>query len=185
MSERTPQAGDWYEKDNCRVRIVGFRLDGVAITETIGGFIGCIEDFSGWKHLPGCDSFEWQEPKVIDVDPGEGWRWLEDHERIHEGDQFFRPKYAEFLPVAGSVGHEAKCLRENGNPIRRRIAPVQPANHTCCTIDASGQHQLKERKKTVTFHEVVVRTPSGRELQWVENRNGMFCTGRTRTEVVE
>lgn len=186
MSKTIPEIGDWWQYNGVRVYICGKTSHGLLVCEYKNGNTLKMKQGENWKHLPGCDSFEWQEPKSINVDPGEGWRWLEDDERIHEGDQFFRPKYAEFLPVAGSVGHEAKCLRENGNPIRRRIAPAQPSNHTSCTIDASGRHQLKEQKKTVTFHEVVTfNTYFGHEIRWVSNPVDNVCTGRTRTEVVE
>jgi hypothetical protein len=60
MSEKKPQTGEWWECDFTRVRIVGHRLDGVAITEAKGGYIGCIKDLTGWRNLPSCDSFEWQ-----------------------------------------------------------------------------------------------------------------------------
>lgn len=53
-------AGEWYENDSLRVRIVGKRLDGKVITETHGGFIGSINDKSEWTHLPDCDSFYWK-----------------------------------------------------------------------------------------------------------------------------
>ncbi len=62
MTEKKPQTGEWWECDFARVRIVGHRLDGVAITEAEGGYIGCIKDLTGWKHLTGCDSFEWESP---------------------------------------------------------------------------------------------------------------------------
>ena len=58
--QKKPLAGEWWEKDGCRVRVVGHRLDGAAITETHGGFIGLLRVIEGWKHLTGCDSFEWQ-----------------------------------------------------------------------------------------------------------------------------
>ena len=57
-------AGEWYENDSLRVRIVGKRLDGKVITETHGGFLGSISDKSEWKHLPDCDSFYWRPEPV-------------------------------------------------------------------------------------------------------------------------
>jgi len=81
MTEKKPQAGEWWEHDGYRVYVVGHRRDGVVITEAIGGFIGCIENQFGWKHLPECDSFEWQSPDdwvtqnlVPDRDGLDEWR---------------------------------------------------------------------------------------------------------------
>jgi hypothetical protein len=97
MTEK-PQTGEWWECDFARVRIVGHRLDGVAITEAKGGYIGCIKDLTGWKHLTGCDSFEWESPddwvtqdrvydrpsidqwrRVFDGIPDD-WRWSTEYE---------------------------------------------------------------------------------------------------------
>ena len=61
MSElKKPEAGEWWQRDWCRVLIVGRKLNGNVITETINGLIGTMQDEEEWQHLPDCDSFEWQ-----------------------------------------------------------------------------------------------------------------------------
>ena len=73
MSEKKPQAGEWWEHEGYRVYVVGHRRDGVVITEAVGGFIGCIENEFGWKHLPDCDSFEWQPETFPQFYRGDKW----------------------------------------------------------------------------------------------------------------
>lgn len=60
MSEKKPQAGEFWEWSGVRLRIVGTRMNGSIVAEHECGHLefGCrIFDM---KHLPECDSFEWQ-----------------------------------------------------------------------------------------------------------------------------
>jgi hypothetical protein len=42
------------------------------------------------EHLPDCTGFDWVPPKRPDAP--EGWRWLEDEEKIQDGDRYWNKK---------------------------------------------------------------------------------------------
>jgi len=71
--------------------------------------------------------------KTIEVNPGEGYRWLDDSEQITHGDEIFRPMYnpmwlpvekiatgAPFLPAA-YYGWNVRRKIERANPIRTDV----------------------------------------------------------------
>ncbi len=61
MSEqKKPEIGEWWEHDSDRVLIVGKTRNGIAIAEYQDGSVYEIENGKNFKHLPDCDSFEWQ-----------------------------------------------------------------------------------------------------------------------------
>ncbi len=61
MSEqKKPEIGEWWEHDSNRVLIVGKTRNGIAIAEYQDGSVYEIENGENFKHLPDCDSFDWQ-----------------------------------------------------------------------------------------------------------------------------
>ena len=63
MSEKQPQAGEWWQKDDTRLCIIGTKKNGLTVGETECGSLIPFMSIHGWQHLPDCDSFEWQ-PEV-------------------------------------------------------------------------------------------------------------------------
>lgn len=57
---KSPQIGEWWDREGFRVLIVGRKLNGKVITETVGGFLGTMRDEEQWVHVPECDSFDWK-----------------------------------------------------------------------------------------------------------------------------
>ena len=60
MIDKKPQAGEFWGWAGCRLRIIGTRSNGVIVAEHECGSLefGCT--FGEMKHLPDCDSFDWQ-----------------------------------------------------------------------------------------------------------------------------
>ena len=63
MSEKQPQAGEWWQKEDTRVFIIGTKKNGLTVGETECGNLIPFMSIHGWQHLPECDSFKWQ-PEV-------------------------------------------------------------------------------------------------------------------------
>ena len=63
MTAKQPQAGEYWQKEDTRVFIVGTRKNGLTLGETECGTLIPFLPIHGWQHLSDCDSFEWQ-PKV-------------------------------------------------------------------------------------------------------------------------
>lgn len=63
MTTKQPQAGEWWQKEDTRVCIVGTRKNGLTVGEMQSGTLIPFMSIHGWQHLPDCDSFEWQ-PEV-------------------------------------------------------------------------------------------------------------------------
>lgn len=71
IKAKKPQAGEWWEyKDNtkCRRYIIGNNHKGHPVGVSECGEYEVFDEQGNmrvefWKHLPGCDSFEWQPPK--------------------------------------------------------------------------------------------------------------------------
>ena len=130
MTEKKPQTGEWWECDFTRVRIVGHRLDGVVITEAIGGFIGCIENEFGWKHLPDCDSFEWQ-PETFP----QYWSTFGGIASVAYVEQVSKKEFREVLkdgtvnPIARSGSYSAdgrkRLTREQAEALVQKPEPVE------------------------------------------------------------
>jgi hypothetical protein len=100
----------------------------VAITEAKGGFIGCIENEFGWKHLPECDSFEWESPddwvtqdRVPDRPGIDQWRrvWPRTkpddwQDSSHSSSTFY--KHGDTCRISKSV-FEVRCRRKDLPPL--------------------------------------------------------------------
>lgn len=62
MSE-VPKTGGWYQdKIGTRVVVIGMASKFRVVVEHECGTIGFMGDWNGWRHLPGCTGFSWQEP---------------------------------------------------------------------------------------------------------------------------
>lgn len=120
MTEKKPQAGEWWEHDGYRVYVVGHRRDGVVITEAIGGFIGCIENELGWKHLPECDSFEWQSPDdwvtqdMVPPRDGIDWYFIENIHLVYVPKKSFDSIMLKHGDIVGDIGMlHVRCRRRD------------------------------------------------------------------------
>ena len=60
IEQKQPQAGEWWQKDDTRVCIVGTKKNGLTVGEMQSGTLIPFLPVHGWQHLPYCDSFEWQ-----------------------------------------------------------------------------------------------------------------------------
>jgi len=127
MSEKKPLAGEWWEKEGVRLLIVGTKRSGITVGEHECGSIDLFHHQYDWQHLPDCTGWDWQpEVNTIDVSPGDGFRWLENHEIMRDGDQLFRCEDARFHFVKGGIGAKADSLITNGYPVRRQIENPDP-----------------------------------------------------------
>lgn len=72
--------------------------------------------------------------KVIDVDPGKGYRWLEPHELPIEGDEFFH------VSSGWRKSHNwiDGCPQADGLCYRRRVEPLRTQVRFWCRGSASG-----------------------------------------------
>ena len=68
MSDKKPQAGEFWEWAGCRLRIIGTRLNGAVVAEHECGSLefGCTA--GDMKHISDCDSFDWQPEPVESPD---------------------------------------------------------------------------------------------------------------------
>jgi len=60
VSEK-PKAGDWWEKEGVRLRVIGEKRNGLTVGEHECGSIDLFRGQDGWQHLPKCTGFDWQE----------------------------------------------------------------------------------------------------------------------------
>ncbi len=60
---KQPQPGEYWQKEDTRVFVVGRKKNGVTVGETECGGIMVFLHIHGWQHLTDCDSFLWQ-PEV-------------------------------------------------------------------------------------------------------------------------
>lgn len=89
----------------------------------------CFKDIV--EHLPDCDSFDWVPPKRPNAP--EGWRWLEDDEKIQGEDCYWAKKYnnGEFADdkascYIGKTWIRLKHLMPWAWGVVRKIEPPQP-----------------------------------------------------------
>ncbi len=100
----------------------------------------CLKDII--EHLPDCDSFDWVPPKRPNAP--DGWRWLEDEEKIQEGDRYWNKKLEvpNFLDSAcvyvNCTCNKAKAVMPGIWGVLRKIEPPQPKCRpfTCSELDA-------------------------------------------------
>lgn len=99
-------ADQWVQSkaDERRLFVVGVLTEGRLVVELNRNCVLRIVDeiaLADFEHLPDCSGWDWvapvPAPKVIDVDPGEGWRWLEKGEPVLEGDQWFSVAVADWF----------------------------------------------------------------------------------------
>lgn len=130
----TPKSGEWWLSDSGVVAyIVGRTLDGSPVwmqqsrgrlvSDEMKSFLLC------FHHEPRCDSFDWVEPtpvsRICEVNPGEGYRWLETGEVIMATDRAFTPLRKEVWSEPTSIGDA--WSEELYVPIRRSTAgKIQP-----------------------------------------------------------
>ena len=60
MTEKKPQAGEWWEYNGVRIHIVGITTKGLLSCEYKDGTMSVLRQGDHWKHLTDCKSFEWQ-----------------------------------------------------------------------------------------------------------------------------
>lgn len=60
MSEK-PKAGEWWEKENIRLRVIGEKRNGLTVGEHECGSIDLFRCQDGWAYLPHCTGFDWSE----------------------------------------------------------------------------------------------------------------------------
>jgi hypothetical protein len=58
-----PKAGEWWEKEGVRLRVIGEKRNGLTVGEHECGSIDLFRSQDGWQHLTECTGFDWQEPK--------------------------------------------------------------------------------------------------------------------------
>jgi hypothetical protein len=117
---KTPQPGEWWvDKNDFDIAyFIGKAPCGQMVWQCAGDDVEVGDlDWSGWRHEPRCDSFDWVEPPAID--PGEGWELLpvgtvleECDEALHSG-KWYRTIYAGMEYREG-----------DGNIYRRKIKPA-------------------------------------------------------------
>lgn len=61
--QKQPQAGEWWQKEDTRLCIVGTKKNGVTVGEMQSGALIPFMAIHDWQHLPDCDSFDWR-PEV-------------------------------------------------------------------------------------------------------------------------
>ena len=138
MSEtKTPKAGEWWLRNSGgRIFfIVGFDPDGCPVhwNEDVGFFSSKMRFFCReFRHEPRCTGFGWVEPtaetfRTIDVNPGEGYRWLEDDEIVTPTDEVFRPDMSPcWVTPLTRAGYTVAYRGDDDYPVRRSIARTQP-----------------------------------------------------------
>jgi hypothetical protein len=60
MSDKTPQPGEFWEKENVRLRVVGSKRNGITVGENECGSIDLFHPHHDWRHLADCTGFDWQ-----------------------------------------------------------------------------------------------------------------------------
>ena len=83
------------------------------------------------EHLTDCTGFDWVPPKRPDAP--EGWRWLEDDEKIQDGDNYWNKRHKDGNPfpdlVYSSVGKTWNGIKPKYDHcwgVLRKIEPPQP-----------------------------------------------------------
>jgi hypothetical protein len=66
VSEK-PKAGEWWEKEGVRLRVIGEKRNGLTVGEHECGSIDLFRSQDGWSHLPHCTGFDWVEPPTEDT----------------------------------------------------------------------------------------------------------------------
>jgi len=131
---KTPQPGEWWSDAGEIVFVIGRNSAG-HLTYERDGIIEEMDDESElitWHHEPRCDSFDWVQPPAetvhtIDVNPGDGYRWLEDDEIVTPTDEVFRPDLSPcWVKPLTRVGSAVNEFGSDDYPIRRSIARTQP-----------------------------------------------------------
>lgn len=125
---KKPNAGEWWVRndDGAIVYICGCDPDGdpVFMDDDEELHNGMLRFFTQeYHHEPRCTGFDWFEPlepwKTIDVDPGDGYRWLDAEEFVEATDEVFRPDlnpmWVKPLTRTGYM-----CYHDN-YPVRRKI----------------------------------------------------------------
>jgi len=129
---KTPNPGEWWLRnyDGAIVFICGADPDGDPV------FMDDDEELRNstlrfftqeYHHEPLCTGFDWVEPpaetvRTIDVNPGDGYRWLEDDEIVTPTDEVFRPDLSPcWVKPLTRTGY--MCGDDN-YPVRRKMEPV-------------------------------------------------------------
>ena len=138
MSEtKTPRLGEWWLRNSGgRIfYICGFDPDGWVVhwNEDVGFFSSKMRFFCReFRHEPRCTGFGWVEPlaetfRTIDVNPGDGYRWLEDDEIVTPTDEVFRPDLSPcWVKPLTRAGYTVTYRCIDDYPVRRSIARTQP-----------------------------------------------------------
>ena len=125
---KTPKPGEWWVRndDGAIVFVCGCDPDGdpVWMDEDEELHNSMLRFFSEeYHHEPRCTGFDWVESvessKTIDVNPGEGYRWLDAEEFVEETDEVFRPDLnSMWVKPLTCTGYMYRC---DDNSVRRKI----------------------------------------------------------------
>ncbi len=92
MSEqKKPQAGEWWEYNGVRIRIVGTLLNGRVVCEYRDGKTATLTQGDWWHHEPRCTSWDWQpepEPEWFDLTPFDGHVLRTPIDHVSKGGRF-------------------------------------------------------------------------------------------------
>ena len=86
MTEKKPQAGEWWEYNGVRIHIVGITTKGLLSCEYKDGTMSVLRQGDHWKHLTDCKSFEWQPETFPQFYRGEGWSAYDAYVRFDSPD---------------------------------------------------------------------------------------------------
>ena len=134
---KTPKAGEWWvrNREGRIFYICGFDPEGCPVhwNEDVGFYTSKMRFFcQDFYHEPRCTGFGWVETpaetfRTIDVNPGEGYRWLEDDEIVTPTDEVFRPDLSPcWVKPLTRAGYTVTYRCSDDYPVRRSIARTQP-----------------------------------------------------------
>jgi len=121
MTQKQPQAGEWWTCKGTRVRIVGLHSGGDYVCELNDGSLSLLSIGEWWHYLPDCTGWDWQ-PEVY-------------------------PQYWTTLYVASDVAYVVRenggefggwyCVMETGKSLRKLMS---------CTWSSEGRTQITKEE---------------------------------------
>ena len=80
VSEK-PKAGEWWEKEGVRLRVIGEKRNGLTVGEHECGSIDLFRSQDGWNHRPNCTGFDWVDPEPEEMVRVKLQKWVEPNGR--------------------------------------------------------------------------------------------------------
>jgi hypothetical protein len=180
---KTPKPGEWWLRNSGgRIfYISGFTPEGwvVHYNENVGLYWSKMRFFcQEFRHEPRCTGFGWVKPpeetvRTIDVNPGEGYRWLEDDEIVTFTDEVFRPDLSPcWVTPLTRAGYTVAYRGSDDYPVRRSIARTQPVEPP---EEVFPKYYILDETKGVCKSPWYIKRTSDKEgLRW-----GLNCDGVT------